>query len=487
MNALDAKKYFLKSSSYFNLELPSYFDFSKILNKLDKKIKNNDLSCYYNSSKDKRPYLYDDVNYKFSFNKDGAFAWRKFQIIHPALYIGLVNIITDNNNWKLIQDRFKEFKKNKNIICCSDLYESYSKKKDKGATINKWWSNIEQKSLYISIDYNCVASTDITDCYGSIYTHTISWALHGKQYAKDNKDAKTLLGNRIDEYLMNMSFKQTNGIPQGSNLMDFIAEMVLGYSDSLISDKISENKIVNYKILRFRDDYKIYAMDELTLNKILKIISKVLMELNMKVNPQKTKISTDLISFSIKEDKLSALNNNYHLLPNLQQKLLFIRQFSKDYPNSGSLKKYLTDFYENNIYTLKKKPSDINQLISITVDIMFNNTQTYRQCVAILGFLFQFLNTKDIEKNIIRIKIKFKQLPNTEYLDIWLQRITLPYIKDLPYNSVLCQKIYDNNKIWNSEWLNFQLDEKQIIDKSIIEKLDRTISPEEFKIFDDYY
>jgi hypothetical protein len=32
-----------------------------------------------------------------------------------------------------------------------------------------------------------------------------------------------------------MNFSQTNGIPQGSVLMDFIAEMVLGYIDERLS------------------------------------------------------------------------------------------------------------------------------------------------------------------------------------------------------------------------------------------------------------
>lgn len=486
MDTKHVKEYFFKGASYFNMELPSYFNFDNLLKKINKKIDGKCISDFYNSSKDKRPEKYDDVNYKFSFNKDGSFSWRQFQIIHPVLYIELVNIITDEINWRYIKDRFKTFKSDKNIICCSDLCESNSKTKDKGATIFNWWSSIEQRSLYLSLDYNCVALTDITDCYGSIYTHTISWALHGKDYSKKNKENKDLLGNKIDGCLMRMSYLQTNGIPQGSNLMDFIAEIVLGYADLLLSEKIKENNITDYKILRYRDDYRIYAMNEITLNSILKLLSEVLMELNLKINPQKTMICTDIISSSIKSDKLQTLNSNYQSLTRLQHKLLFIRQFGLNYKNSGSLVKYLKEFYENDIYCLKYKPSDINQLISITVDIMYHNTKTYKLCVAILSVLFKFLSFKEIEKNIGRIKKRFEQLPNTEYLDIWLQRITLPYNKKLKYNSLLCQKIYSDNNIWNSEWLNLKIDEKLIIDKNEIRKLDKTISPKEFKIFDEW-
>lgn len=56
-----------------------------------------------------------------------------------------------------------------------------------------------------------------------------------------------------------MSFGQTNGIPQGSNLMDFIAELVLGYSDLQLSKKLIMTTISNYKILRYRDDYRIFT------------------------------------------------------------------------------------------------------------------------------------------------------------------------------------------------------------------------------------
>jgi hypothetical protein len=45
--------------------------------------------------------------------------------------------------------------------------------------------------------------------------------------------------------MQGMNYGQTNGIPQGSVLMDFIAEMVLGYIDECLSECLDENvKIV---------------------------------------------------------------------------------------------------------------------------------------------------------------------------------------------------------------------------------------------------
>ena len=35
--------------------------------------------------------------------------------------------------------------------------------------------------------------TDITNCYSSIYTHTIAWALMGKERAKEKKTKQRLV------------------------------------------------------------------------------------------------------------------------------------------------------------------------------------------------------------------------------------------------------------------------------------------------------
>ncbi len=71
------------------------------------------------------------------------------------------------------------------------------------------------------------AVMDITNCYGSIYTHSIAWALMDKEVAKSKKGKSGLLGNIIDTYMQGMQYGQTNGIPQGSVLFDFIAEFIL--------------------------------------------------------------------------------------------------------------------------------------------------------------------------------------------------------------------------------------------------------------------
>ena len=111
LNNTDAKKLFLKEESYSNISLPDYFSFQELLDKLDKELTNKNLS----DLRTKSPRESDYVNYKLLSNKDGKFAWRPFQLINPAIYVSLVNTITEINNWNLLITRFENFQKNKKI------------------------------------------------------------------------------------------------------------------------------------------------------------------------------------------------------------------------------------------------------------------------------------------------------------------------------------------------------------------------------------
>ncbi|KRL04404.1 hypothetical protein FD46_GL001532 [Liquorilactobacillus oeni DSM 19972] len=53
------------------------------------------------------------------------------------------------------------------------------------------------------------------------------------------------------------------------------------------------------------------------------------------------------------------------------------------------------------------------------------------------------------------ISKKLKDNPNTNFIDIWLQRMTLLIDRKYKYMDPLCQKVYYNEKvqIWNSFWI----------------------------------
>ncbi len=81
-----------------------------------------------------------------------------------------------------------------------------------------------------------------------------------------------------------MSYGQTNGIPQGLALMDFIAEIVLGFGDLLLMKELNKIGIKEYKIIIYRDDYRIFTNSPQQSSEIAKVLSDVLLRINFKNN-----------------------------------------------------------------------------------------------------------------------------------------------------------------------------------------------------------
>jgi hypothetical protein len=110
------------------------------------------------------------------------------------------------------------------------------------------------------------------------------------------------------------------------------------------------------------------------------------------------------------------------------------------YPNTGSLAKALSDFNK----ALPKKaltkednlqPDSIMPLISIVADIALHNPRHLPLCAAILSHLIDLLESTTKKSEVIdKIKKKFERVPNTGFLDIWLQRITLPFGQKMHYD-----------------------------------------------------
>lgn len=529
MTSMEARAFFLKSSSYFSGNLPTYFDFTSILNEVSKIMDGKKLNDVWY----RKPGNYRNVNRKIIMNKDGKYAWRQLQIIHPFIYVDLVNLITEEKNWNLVRKLFSEFDNTSNaskIRCISIPKQSKSKLSDIGNTILGWWKNSEQALIKYSLDFDYCLQTDVTDCYPSIYTHSISWALHGINVAKSNRSLD-LLGNKIDKSIQSMQNMQTNGIPQGSVLMDFIAEMILGYSDKLLSEELSKEGINNYQIVRYRDDYKIFSDSKEDVEKILKTLSIILYDLNLKLNSAKTYLYDDIILDGIKPDKLywttkyesfvdyfptkkdlldisnkdipreeddifdDLLNKKEKKRPSfkisIQKHLLEIKIMAEKYPNCGQLKKSLTDLYLYRIKQMSKMPDDVEQIVSILVSIMIKNPTTIQHCVVILGRILEFYKNepKQVSVFISKILKKYSKLPNTDLVEIWLQRFTVLLNADeqFSYQSNLCQFVNGNSDVsfWNSEWLKkeYRTADKWHIDKSEKENLSFITSEKEIYAF----
>jgi len=136
----DARAHFLKGSSYFNGDMPSYISFEPILKDVSTLLDGDQYAQFQSTS----PAESQGVNYSFLANKDGKFAWRPYELMHPAIYVSLVNVICEDANWKKIKARFQGFETGV-VECCSAPVMSLDHQTDVAAQIKSWWQLVEQR------------------------------------------------------------------------------------------------------------------------------------------------------------------------------------------------------------------------------------------------------------------------------------------------------------------------------------------------------
>lgn len=479
MIAAEAKKVFLKNDSYINFDLPNYFSFGPLLNGISSQMEGSDWSKFQGivlddegkpkTAKDgseirKNPGYQFGVNHRIVVNKNSNLSWRPLELTHPVLYVALAHLFTDEANWKILTECFSSFRRDTIEVASIPPGKSFDKKTNKAEQIKKWWDKSEQRSVELGLEYSYISETDISDCYSSMYTHSVAWAIHGRDEAFKQQRNKELLGNKVDDILMAMHHRQTNGIPQGSVMYDFIAELVLGYIDTLLYDKIDKENIKEYKIIRFRDDYKIFTKSQVDGKRILRVISDLLVDFGLRLNANKTVSGRSLIDASFKADKLEGLfipkiENNY------AKHLMQIHQFSEKYPNSGQVSRMLNMLHDDMFNKLGggiikglKEFEKPKVMISILVDMCTKNPRFYNIIAAIISLLLSQLSDADKIVTAKAVHDRLQSLPNTGLLDLWLQRAVYKYDQSLEFKEPLARVpvLHGGNPIgiWNNEWLN---------------------------------
>lgn len=501
MSASEARMFFLKPNSYVPILLPEYFDFQPVLDYSQKKLAQNSLSSMINSN----VLLENDkVNHTILLNKDAGYDWRPVQVIHPLLYVNLVKLITQKENWNELLTRFKKFREDEQIECISMPVESTDDSSDTAETILNWWEEMEQNSIVKSLQYSCCIRTDVTNCYGSIYTHTIDWAIRGKSDAKQNKTKHRdrSLGHELDFAIEQLQCGQTNGIPQGGVLFDFIAEIVLGYSDSLLSERLKKQNITGWSIIRYRDDYRVFSNSVETAESVVKNMSDVLSELNMHFNSKKTGITNEIVESAIKPDKVywnsripiimphkgEGKTKKFYYQMTLQKHLLEILWLSKRYPNSGSINKALTAFARR-LDEQARIEEQILPLISIVADIISNNPKAIPAGVGVLSkLLVKGDNDKTSINDVVsQITQKLENTPNLSFLDIWLQRLTILTDGTQTFSEKLCDVVQNpDHEIWDSSFIKSNIKLPSIVNTHKAKSLRSEIATNVFDVFSFY-
>lgn len=123
---------------------------------------------------------------------------------------------------------------------------------------------------------------DISTCFPSIYTHSIPWALVGKEAAKSNMRKKCWY-NEIDKVCREMKNGETHGLLIGPHTSNLLSEVILTVVDKKLRDK-------GYGYFRKIDDYTCYVCSHEEAQRFLRDLEDALREFDLLLNHKKTEI-----------------------------------------------------------------------------------------------------------------------------------------------------------------------------------------------------
>lgn len=138
--------------------------------------------------------------------------------------------------------------------------------------------------------YKSLLKLDISKFFQSIYTHSITWALKNKTFAKENIN-KYSFEDEFDCIMQNINHKETNGIIIGPEVSRIFAEIILQKLDVTVESELNSQGYKygkEYKIKRYVDDYYVFANDQDLLQLIQEIIEEKLESYKLHLNDSKT-------------------------------------------------------------------------------------------------------------------------------------------------------------------------------------------------------
>jgi hypothetical protein len=124
---------------------------------------------------------------------------------------------------------------------------------------------------------------DISHFYPSLYTHAVGWSIDPKLRDKAHWSNPKLLGKKLDQALMNLDGKISQGIPIGNDISFLLAEIVLGQVDKKMA-------VSSERAYRWYDDYEIAFDTRGQAEAGLKKLTEELRQFRLRLNPHKTAI-----------------------------------------------------------------------------------------------------------------------------------------------------------------------------------------------------
>lgn len=136
-----------------------------------------------------------------------------------------------------------------------------------------------QRELELSSGHEYLVEADVANCFDSLYSHALPWALMGRPKAKANRD-RSLWQNQLDTFSRRLRRNETSGAPIGPATSNLLAEIVLYPVDQALASK-------GHQFVRFIDDYKCYCSSEDDAKRFLRDLEAELSLYLLRLNEKK--------------------------------------------------------------------------------------------------------------------------------------------------------------------------------------------------------
>lgn len=265
-----------------------------------------------------------------------------------------------------------------------------------GRMIYEFLEMAEKDLVAEAYNYKFILKTDIKNFYPSIYTHSISWAIHTKELIRkggNRNKFNEFVGLILDKLFQKSNDGCTNGIAIGPAISDLIAEIILSSVDIECS-KLIDEKEIDFIGVRYKDDYRFLCKSKQDATIIIKILQKQMALFNLTLNENKTQISdlpeglyrewtVDYQPFSLRyKKKISYKQFEYSFRGTLK--------VDKKYEGTGVTDRFLSELYSKK-YNLKFKFQE-KKLLKVISQLLMLKERRNKSLPQILGIIELMLN-----------------------------------------------------------------------------------------------
>ncbi|WP_253276959.1 antiviral reverse transcriptase Drt4 [Pseudomonas syringae] len=247
-------------------ELPPCFSTSRYTPEIADELANT------NPSQERKKYWFDLVEYKATrFNN----VPRVLSLIHPLAYARVYS------NLKKNRVEILGSMKDDNSVITAEQHND-------GRMFIMNYEDHETKTkntLEISFGASFRAHADVANCFGSIYTHSLEWAVQGYEKAKERlqERGEKHWSSTLDITLRNAKRNETSGLPVGPSSSSIAVEIVLAAVDRELAGK--------FRFVRYIDDYTAYCETHIQAQEFIRALSIALSRYRLTLNLSKTKIT----------------------------------------------------------------------------------------------------------------------------------------------------------------------------------------------------